>query len=263
MDTRPIGLLDSGVGGLSIWRSVKALLPHESIQYIGDNAFIPYSKKSKREILSRVCKLIAFLIHLDCKLIVVACNTATVMGIDHYRKIFPNIPILGIVPVIKTAAFLTKKNHIGIFSTYRTATSAYQKRLIHEFARDCLVENIGNHTLVPLIEKGHTHGDTIQTIIEKSLGPMVRNGVDVIVLGCSHYSFIEDEIREVVGENVAILESSGAVARHVERVLVKNNMLSLGKTVSYVFRTTGDASQVSRVASQLLGKPIKFHHVKV
>lgn len=263
MDTRPIGLLDSGIGGLSIWRSVKTLLPHESIYYIGDNAYIPYSKKSKGDIRARVCKLIAYLIHRDCKLIVVACNTATVMGIDYYRKKFPNIPIIGIVPVIKTAALLTKKKHIGIFSTYRTARSAYQKHLINDFARDCIVENIGNQTLVPLIEKGYIHDDTIKTIIKKSLGPMVRNGVDVIALGCSHYPFIENEIRDVVGMEVAIVDSSGAVARHVERILMKNTLLGDGYNVLYSFYTTGNSAHVSNVASQLLEKQIIFHHVSI
>lgn len=263
MDTRPIGLLDSGVGGLSIWRSVISLLPHESTRYIGDNAFTPYSEKSKKEIRARVCKLIAFLLLQRSKLIVVACNTATVMGIDYYRKIFPTIPILGIVPVIKTAALLTKNKHIGIFSTYRTSDSAYQKRLIHEFARNCHVENIGNNKLASMIEKGYIHGDTIQTILKKSLGQMVRNDVDVIALGCSHYPFIEDEIRTVVGRYVKIIDSSGAVARHVERILMKNNLLSERKTVSCSFYTTGDASKVSHVASQLLGKRITFHHVTV
>lgn len=263
MDTRPIGILDSGVGGLSIWRALTALLPYESTHYIGDNSFIPYSKKSKGEIRERVCKLIAFLNRLESKLIVVACNTATVMGIDFYRITFPNIPIIGIVPVIKTASHLTVHKHIGIFSTYRTAHSAYQKRLICEFAHDCLVENIGNHTLAPLIENGYIHGNSVKSIIKKSLGPMVQKGVDVIVLGCSHYPFIEEEIRAVVGKNVTILDSSDAVARHVQRILVKNNLLSAGKSVSYSFITTGDASQVSRVASQLLGRPIIFHHVTV
>lgn len=263
MDSRPIGLLDSGIGGLSIWRSVRAQLPHESMIYIGDHKYNPYHEKTQKQLRQRVCNIITYLHTQHVKLIVIACNTATVMGIDYFRKKFPNIPIIGIVPVVKTAALISTRKRIGILSTASTAKSAYLKHLIKTFAVGCVVSSVGSRTLSSLIERGIIHGSILQRAIMSALRSTRKLGVDVVALGCSHYPFIEEEIRKIMGKNVTILDSGGAVARHVERILMMNNLMSEQNTVSYIFHTTGDASQVSRVASQLLGKQVKFRHVTV
>lgn len=263
MDARPIGLLDSGIGGLSIWHSIAAKLPKESTIYIGDQRFVPYGNKTKTFIRDRVCTLISFLLKRRAKLIVIACNTATVIGIDYYRREYPLVPIIGIVPVVKTAASQTKRKHIGIFSTYRTARSAYQKRLIALYAQGCEVENVGNRTLVQYVERGDIHTDAMRKILSRSLMPMIRKGVDVIALGCSHYSFMRSEIYSLVGSSVKILDSADAVARHTKLILTKNGQLNTNHPVSYRFYTTGNAQSVSGVAFLLTHSEFPFRYVRI
>ena len=263
MDTRPIGLLDSGVGGLSIWRSVTSLLPYESTIYIGDQAYNPYHAKSRNVIQQRVCKLISYLLTYNAKMIVVACNTATVMGIDKFRKAFQHIPIIGIVPVVKTAAEISKNHKIGILSTSYTARSAYIRHLIRSFAADCVVINTGSSILSSIIEQGITHDSSIQRALNKSLRQMLKDGVDVIALGCSHFPFVADQIQEIVGKHVTILDCGGAVARHIQRILKQNNCLNGYSSVLHHFYTTGDETKVTRVATQLLHRPVPFHHVTI
>jgi len=144
MNYIPIGIIDSGSGGLSIWKEITLLLPGESTVYIGDHAHLPYSEKTTEFIRNRVFKLIQYLVTIRAKLVVIACNTATVAGIDWYREQFPDIPIIGVVPVIKTAVEVTKTKHIAVLSTVYTANSSYQQKLISIYASKCRVEIFSN-----------------------------------------------------------------------------------------------------------------------
>lgn len=244
MNNKPIGILDSGVGGLSILQKITSSLPHESIIYIADSKNCPYGSKSKEEIFKLSKRLIEFLLTKEAKLIVIACNTITVTNIDRLRKEFPQIPLIGIVPVVKTATSISKNKKIGILSTTQTAKSKYQKRLIQQFAKNCEVINIGTDTLVPFIERGDIDSLAFKSILQKELQPFLESGIDVLALGCSHFPFIKTHIQEIVGPKVQILDSSGAVARQIKRVLENNDILSSAKqNQKYEFYTTGNEEQ--------------------
>jgi glutamate racemase len=255
-----IGILDSGFGGLSIYQSITALLHNESTVYIGDHAYVPYSTKTRHVILTRVKKLIQFLLSKQAKLVVIACNTATVAGIDAYRRWFPDIPIIGVVPVIKTAALVSKTKKIIVLSTEFTARSAYQRKLIRKFADGSRVFNIGCPTLVSRVEKGTLSGIAVTKELRTILTPAVKKGADVIALGCTHFPFLKDQIRAIVGQDIAILDSGGAVARHVGRVLEQNNILAPGSGGTHVFYSTRKRDGASITASTLLKKNIQVRY---
>lgn len=263
MNNAPIGILDSGIGGLSVWQEIHRKIPHESITYLADHAYQPYGERTVREIQRRVKLLIKFLLKKNVKLIVVACNTATVAGIDTYRTWFPEIPIIGVVPVVKTAASITKTHHIAIISTEFTAESSYQKRLIKTFAVGCKVENIGVPDLASFIEKGEV--DTrVNRLLRGFLQTKKMDGVDVIALGCTHYPFVRNNIEEIAGKGVSIIDSGGAVARHVLRVLTAARLRSNGRQTNDVWYTTSNRPrQVSKVAHLLTKRNMVFRYVSI
>lgn len=255
--TDPIGVLDSGIGGLSIWREITRILPQESTIYIGDHAFAPYGNLSEKTIQDRVKQLIRFLLKKNAKIIVVACNTATVAGIDKFRRWFDGIPIIGVVPVIKTAVSMTKTKHVAVLSTPNTASSVYQQSLIMSFAGGCAVENIGVPDLVSHIETGATDVQ-VERYLRHFLDTINTKGVDVIALGCTHFPFIAHIIRKIMGKQVSIIDSSGAVARHTSRVLDANGLRANNGKPYTIFYTTANPERVSRVATKCIGRPVAF-----
>jgi len=262
MDTRPIGIIDSSSGGLSIMAAIQSLLPHESIVYIGDHKNAPYSDKTRTFIRSRSMALIQKLIRQNCKLCIIACNTATVAGIDMYRKQFPGFPIVGVVPVIKTASAITKTNNICILSTKFTATSTYQKNLIHEFACNKKVFSLGSSKLVTYIESTKNETENITKELKKMCKTIDKKSIDVVVLGCTHYPFIAKIVSDFFGTSVSVIDSSMAVARQVGRILDKNNSCSDGTAV-YQYCTTGNVKKVTQVMSRLLTSPIVVEHLTI
>lgn len=259
MNNAPIGVFDSGSGGLSVLSALERTFPHESFIYFGDHANTPYGGKTSTFIQSRVLSVIDYLLSRHCKLIVIACNTATIAGIDIYRKKFPDLPIVGVVPVIKTAAMLSKTKQFIVLSTDYTAKSDYQKDLIRLWASDCRVTSIGSSKLVPLIEKGILDGPEIIGELKNIFHRVPNTRNDVIVIGCTHYPFIRESIQSVVGVNVQIIDSSEAVARQVARILTARN--ELADTTGLVqYCTTGVVETVEKVFTKLLGnKPTIFH----
>jgi glutamate racemase len=263
MNNHPIGIVDSGSGGLSVAGSIRALLPREPIIYLGDHAQIPYGEKSTDEIKSRVVRIIRHFHSLGVKMVVVACNTATVAGIDVYRKQFPGIPVIGVVPVIKTAAEISKTKHFIVLSTHYTATSRYQRALIGQFASDCTVSSVGSKRLVPLLEEGNLSDPRVADELRHMLRRFQASRHDVIVLGCTHYPFLIPVIRAIVGNDVTILDSGDAVARQVQRILIHRDELSDQHNPSETYYTTGDTLKVARVFGVLTGRNIKVTHVNI
>jgi glutamate racemase len=256
MTNKPIGILDTGIGGLSVYQEIIALLPHESTIYIGDSAFAPYGRLSEDVIFERSKKLVSFLLEKDVKLIVVACNTITVSCIDKLREAFPQVPIVGTVPVVKTAAAMTKVKSFGILSSTRTAHSKYQKELIKQFAEGHTVINLGSHELVSLIEQGIIDGEQIDSILQKVLKPFQEEHIDTLALGCTHFPFIKKNMQKILGEDVTILDSGAAIARHVKRVLESKNILVSEGSAKREFYTTADAEKVNDIAKKILGGTI-------
>lgn len=256
MNNFPIGIIDSGSGGLSIWKEITALLPYESILYVGDHAYLPYSEKSTGFIRHRVAKLIQFLIKKHVKLIVIACNTATVAGIDWYRVQFPTVPIIGVVPVVKTAAAMTKTNEMCILSTKYTANSMYQKKLIAQFASHVTVISIASSRLVEYIESRDVMRMKILKELQAILKPIKNSKVDVLVVGCTHFPFIKEEIRQVIGTAITLLDSGPAVARQVKRILENTDLITHSLNASHVFYSTGDLRKVSTMYKKLLNHTV-------
>lgn len=257
-DKRPIGIFDSGVGGLSILRDVKKLLPKENFIYLADQANNPYGGRSIADIKRLSSRIVAFLEKKDVKLIIVACNTVSVNAIDSLRLKF-KIPIIAVVPVVKTIAEKSKTKKAAVFSTPATAKSKYLKDLIRRFAGGTKIYTVGTSRLEHLVEKGIIDGDKVKKAIKNSLLPLIEKNVDSVALGCTHYPFLTPEIKRIVGNRVAIYDSGGAIARRVQYILSKENILSSGKIKDYYY-TTGDALILKRIAEKLLG--VRLEHVE-
>lgn len=256
-NNQPIGILDSGMGGLTIWKEVVVQLPNESIIYIADSKNCPYGSKSEERIYELARKMISFLLTKNVKLIVIACNTISVSSLDRLRIAYPYIPIIGIVPVVKKAAEVSKNKRIGILTTTATSKSAYQKHLINEFAKDCCVTTVGTDRLVPLIERGEVDGWVMEKILRAELDPFIKTGVDAVALGCSHYPFLKSVMQQILTDNVLLLDSSKAVARQVKRVLENNHSVASLDSAQHTFYTSGDTDIFLQTTKKLLGGRIQ------
>jgi len=263
MNSDPTAIIDSGIGGLSVYKKFLKLLPLESVIYFADSKYVPYGHKTSNFIKHRIIKIIGFLSdNFKIKLVVLACNTATVAGLDEYRKKYPHIPIIGTVPVIKKAVLHTKTGRIGVISTEYTSGSDYQKSVINKFAANLLVENISLKNIVTTLESGINYNDIIQEL-EERIGYIKNSGIDTLVLGCTHFALIKEEISQVVGENVLFLDSSGAVSRHAGRILKHEGLLCKDNKSKRIFLTTGNAEKVSQVAKKAAKMNIIFKTITI
>lgn len=221
---RPIGIFDSGVGGSSIWQEIHKLLPFENTIYLADSKNAPYGNKSEAEITDLSIKNTEKLLEQDCKIIVVACNTATTNAIETLRENY-KIPIIGIEPAIKPAALQTNSKSIGILATKGTLSSALFSRTTQAFTKDISVVEIIGEGLVPLIEAGKLDSPEMITLLKKHTKPMIDAEIDFLVLGCSHYPYLIPQLRKILPENVKIIDSGEAVARQTKIVLQSLNLL--------------------------------------
>lgn len=256
MENVSVGVIDSGVGGLSIYAAIKKLAPSLPLTYLADSAHIPYGTKSPGFITTRSKQLVSFLAKQGITTMVIACNTITVTCLDLLRKQFPEITFIGTVPVIKPAARVSAKKAIGVLSTIRTTESAYIDTLIAKFAQDCFVTSLGTDELVPLVEKGELEGEKVGRIVGRVVAPFILSGCDTVVLGCTHFPFLKAEIQKILGKHVAILDSGEAVARQLMRALGEEGTLPEGSNADR-FLTTGEADDFRHVISKLLHKPIE------
>ncbi len=220
----PIGVFDSGIGGTSIWKEIHDLLPNEDSIYLADSKNAPYGQKSKEEIIGLCIKNTEFLLNLNCKIIVVACNTATTNAIEELRVKY-DVPFVGIEPAIKPAAINSKKNSIGILATQGTLNSKLFIQNVEKFNNTKIIEQIG-HGLVTLIENGEINSAQMDKLLRNYLQPMIEAKVDYLVLGCSHYPYLIPQIKKIIPEEIKIIDSGEAVARQVKNVLIKNDLLN-------------------------------------
>ena len=226
MNTKqPIGIFDSGVGGLSIWHEIVDLLPNENTIYFADSKNAPYGQQTKEKIIEFSIKNTELLLERGCKLIVVACNTATTNAIKYLRTNY-DVPFIGIEPAIKPAALQTKNNIVGVLATQGTLSSELFNNTSQKFSDGItIIEQIGEG-LVPLIEEGKKDSVKMKKLLHLYLKPMIEKNIDYLVLGCSHYPFLIPQIRNIVGKNVTIIDSGEAVARQTKAVLEKNDLLN-------------------------------------
>lgn len=221
---QPIGVFDSGIGGTSIWHEIHRLLPHENTIYLADSANAPYGQKSKDEILTLSVKNTDLLLDMGCKIIVVACNTATTNAIRELRSKY-DIPFIGIEPAIKPAAHNSETQTIGILATKGTLNSELFNKAVESYRNTRIVEQVG-HGLVQLIENGNIDSAEMKQLLKTYLDPMIEAGIDYLVLGCSHYPYLIPQIRKMLPEHVKIIDSGEAVARQTKNILDGRNELN-------------------------------------
>jgi len=227
-----IGVFDSGVGGISIWKEIVDLLPYEDTIYLADSKNAPYGQKSRQEIIDLSVKNTELLLNKGCKIIVVACNTATTSAIDFLRDNYM-VDFIGIEPAIKPAALQTKTNAIGILATQGTLSSELFHSTSKKFTEGIkVVEQVGEG-LVPLIENGKMDTPEMVYLLNKYLNPMLEEQIDYLVLGCSHYPFLIPQIRKIVGDKVTIIDSGYAVAKQTRAILSEKNLLAPKKNRAF------------------------------
>jgi len=251
-NNNPIGVFDSGVGGISIWKEIHQLLPHESTIYLADSINAPYGQKSKKEIINLSIKNTDLLLEMGCKMIVVACNTATTNAIKYLRNNY-NVPFIGIEPAIKPAALNSKTKIIGVLATKGTLSSElfHSKTELYNDNTE-IIEQVGTG-LVELIESGKINSDKTKKLLNKYLEPMIKRNIDHLVLGCSHYPFLIPQIKKILPNHITIIDSGKAVAKQVQYVLNTKNSYTDSHNTFNKFYTNNN----TKVINSLLNNTYK------
>lgn len=245
-NTNSIGLFDSGIGGTSIWSAIHQLLPHENTIYLADSKNAPYGKRSKQEIIDLSCKNVDYLLAQNCKIIVVACNTATTNAIKELRAKY-DVPFIGIEPAIKPAANLSETQTIGILATKGTLNSDLFNRQVESYTNVKILEQVG-YGLVELIEQGKIDSVEMSNLLKIYLRPMIKANIDYLVLGCSHYPYLIPLIKKILPEHIKIIDSGEAVAKQTRAILEKNNLLNTSKDKNtQLFYTNSDSAVLKNI----------------
>lgn len=256
-DNRPIGVFDSGVGGISIAKCIKETLSNESLIYIADSLHAPYGEKPTTFIIERVNKIAEKFIQLDVKAIVIACNTATVNAIDQLREKV-SIPIIGVEPAIKPAAIQSTTKTVGILVTQATAKNQRFLALVNQFKLDTEVIIQPCPGLVNIVEEYKLHSPESIRLLKQYLTPLIDSGVDKVVLGCTHYPFLIDEINDIVGENICVMETALPVTQELTRKLTQNQLnASSNNEVTYTFLSSKKVIKQQQLFSKLWQSSIK------
>jgi glutamate racemase len=251
---RPVAVFDSGVGGISVLKHIHALLPNEQLLYVADSKYAPYGNKSQTEIQARCFEIADFLIAKDAKALVVACNTATAAAIDVLRDKY-TLPIIGMEPAVKPAAEASKNGIIGVLATTGTLRSAQFAGLLESYGRNVKVVTQACVGLVECVERGELNAGNTKALIQQYCAPLLVEGADTIVLGCTHYPFVRQLIEQAVGPDVVLIDTGAAVAKHLKRQLNDKKLLSSGQQARQVqFWTNSEAINAQQVITQLWGK---------
>lgn len=258
---RPIGVIDSGVGGLTVAKELMRQLPKEDIIYLGDTARCPYGPRPHDEVKTFTWELTNYLLEYDIKCLVIACNTATAIGLEEIKKKL-EIPVIGVIhPGARTALKVTVTGEIGVIGTQGTIISdAYNKSLL-EINSSVDVVSLACPKFVPLIEDGLLDGELLTEAVRESLSPLKKTTIDTLILGCTHYPLIKPLIQDFMGDNVNIICSGDETAREVSVILDHSNLLNHSRRLpKYQFLTTGSKEKFARVAECWFGYPLK--HIK-
>ncbi|MCK9201283.1 MAG: glutamate racemase [Gallionella sp.] len=270
IQSRAIGVFDSGVGGLSVLHHIRQTLPDERLIYVADSGHVPYGDKPPEYIEQRSLALTRFLVEQGADAIVIACNTATAAAAPTLRSRF-DIPIVGMEPAVKPAAAATKSGVVGVLATIGTLESARFAALLERYGEEVEIVTQGCPGLVEQVERGDLAGPETRTLVERYTAPLLARGADTLILGCTHYPFLAPLIREVVGPEVILIDTGEAVARQLQRRIESELTCRSGfspacraearPTEDTRFFTSGDAAQASRIMSALWGKEVTAHEL--
>jgi glutamate racemase len=251
----PIGVFDSGVGGLSVLQAIRRQLPAYPVIYLADQAHVPYGPRSLDEVKFFSETITRFLLSEKTCLVVVACNTASAAALHYLREVFPGVPFVGMEPAVKPAAEHTHTGVVGVLATPATFQGALYASVVERFANGVTVLQDTCPGLVDLIEAGNVAGKETRSILEKVLHPMLERNIDTVVLGCTHYPFVIPLIEQIVGPDIRVIDPAPAIARQTARLLYQKGPISPGGSgparVRYI--TTGDPRAFKRLLAELIG----------
>jgi glutamate racemase len=259
----PVGIFDSGVGGISVLRAIRERMPDESVIYFGDQGHIPYGPRPMEQIQEFSEAITKFLLEKNVKIIVVACNTASAAALKYLRETFSDIQFVGMEPAVKPAAEHTHTGRVGVLATPATFQGALYASVVERFANGVDVFKNTCPGLVQQIEQGNLNGEETRKILEEALLPMLGKNIDMVVLGCTHYPFVIPLIQEIVGESVRVIDPAPAVAKQTGRLLeaggIRNDSNAQGEVKFY---TSGDPEELESLLPQLLGESGEIQGVR-
>ncbi|SDX45369.1 glutamate racemase [Pseudomonas salomonii] len=247
----PIGVFDSGVGGLSVLDEIQQLLPHESLLYVADGGHIPYGEKSPAFILERSRLVAGFFREKGAKAFVIACNTATVAAVADLRQDYPDWPLVGMEPAVKPAAAATRSGVVGVLATTGTLQSARFAALLDRFATDVRVITQPCPGLVELIETGDLNSAALRQLLQGYVTPLLNAGCDTIILGCTHYPFLKPLLAQMLPPSIVLIDTGAAVARQLKRLLGERDLLSPGNPEPAQFWTSDDVDHLRNILPTL------------
>lgn len=254
MEKKPIGVFDSGVGGLTVLRELRLRLPQEDFLYVADQAHVPYGSRELEEVRRFGFAVATFLLDRGAKLIVIACNAISAAALQPLRAAFPEVPFVGMVPALKPAAEESHSGVIGVIATEDTFRGELFANVLSRYGGGVNVIALTMPGLVERIEAGQTEGPELEAVLRARLRPLLDAGIDELVLGCTHYPFAARALQNVVGPNVRIIDPSPAVARQTEQILAERNMPAAAGPGSVVAYTSGDPESFTRFLRQTLGE---------
>ncbi len=254
--SRPIGIFDSGLGGLTVVREIIDTLPRESIIYFGDTARCPYGPRNLNEVKEFAFEIAHFLINEKIKLLVVACNTATAAALKDLQENF-DLPIVGVIePGARAAVLATKSRKVGVIGTVGTIESGIYPRIIYTLDAGIRVYAQACPELVDYVERGEIKGERVREVVKSYLVPLKEFGVDTLILGCTHYPLLEKVISEVMGEKVKIISSARETAKEIKEMLERKDLLRRKGKPKYRFISSGDQDSFLKLGKMFLGKEI-------
>lgn len=251
----PVGVFDSGIGGLSVLREIHQRLPLESLLYLADSAHVPYGEKSAEYIRARCQRIAEFLLKQGAKALVVACNTATAAAVNDLRAHYPLLPLVGMEPALKPAVAQTQSGVVGVLATTGTLNSARFAALLERYSGSTRILTQPCPGLVELIEEGQLDGLETRYLLEQLTAPLLEKGCDTLILGCTHYPFIKPLLQQILPPSVRLIDTGAAVASRLQQVLAERDALADGEIPASVhFWSTGDTEQTARVLPKLWGE---------
>jgi len=261
VDTRPIGVFDSGMGGLSVLREIRRQLPSEDVLYLADQGHVPYGPRAVNEISRFVTGITRFFLERDAKAIVIACNTASAASLRYVRAGFPEVPFVGMEPAVKPAAENTRNGVIGVIATQVTAQGELFASVVDRFASGIEVVTQVCPKFVTLVESGDLDGDQVDATAEEYLAPLREAKIDQLVLACTHFSFLIPVLQNILGDQVEIVDPAPAVARQTGRVIeeIRSPSDHIGEVVYF---TTGEREAFLSLAQRLMDEPITHDQVQ-